>query len=376
MRGTDESVRNTVVHSGETRAPRMGNEKRALAMREMKSTTNHWGGIVALACGLAVGGNNAMAEPTGNQKDSEAALTKQLGALPGKKAFLVTQLTEDGPSVRYGKNQDHRFAVGSSFKLFILGTLADEVNAGRRRLDDIMTLRPDLIGPPASELASWPLQSPVTVQTLALKMISISDNTATDHLLYLLGRENVERMMGAMGHGKPSVNQPLLFVREMVQLRDRRHPELAEQWSRSNLDGRRKLLAEGMSDDIDYEALDFDAAAFDVAEWRASPDDMAHALDWIRRNTTDDDPAHPLRGVIAVTTQIEFDRELWPYVGFKGGSEERLIAGNWLMRRRDGKWFTFHFVCNSADEPVDQSRVVDVLKKMLEIIDADLAVKN
>ena len=51
-------------------------------------------------------------------------------------------------------------------------------------------------------------------------MISISDNTATDHLLHHLGRRNVEGQMVAMGHGTPQRNRPLLSTREMVMLRD------------------------------------------------------------------------------------------------------------------------------------------------------------
>jgi beta-lactamase class A len=335
----------------------------------MRGPVGRWVGIVALFA-LVMTGRITSADE--DAKKVEAELTKAIDVLPGETGFLFTELTDDGPVALYGKNQDKRFAIGSSFKLYIIGRLAKDVNNGRRRLENVMRLRPDLIGPPHSELATWPIGSPVTLQTLALKMISISDNTATDHLLYLLGRERVEAMMAEMGHGDPSVNRPLLSTRDMAELRDRSHPDRMERWKRLDTAGRRKLLAEEMSGIPDYEGLDFDASAFDVAEWYASPMDMARALDWIRRHTTEDDPAHPLRGVIAVTTQIEFDHKLWPYVGFKGGSEDRLIAGNWLMRRRDGKWFTFHFACNSKDKDIDQSLVVGALQKMLEIIDAKM----
>ena len=116
------------------------------------------------------------------------------------------------------------------------------MNQGKRRSEDIMLLHRDLIGPPASDMASWPVGSPATLHTYALKMISISDNTATDHLLYLLGRRRIEEQMKAMGHSDPAVNRPLLSTREMVMLRDRKAPGRAAKWRKLDGADRRKFL--------------------------------------------------------------------------------------------------------------------------------------
>ena len=136
--------------------------------------------------------------PTASGTDVSNVVAAELAKLPGHTGFAFCELTPDGPQLLYGVRQDERFAVGSSFKLFILGTLINEVNEDRRSSEDIMRLRADLQGPPHSEMAGWPVGSPVTLHTLALKMISISDNTATDHLLHLLGRETIEKQMDAM----------------------------------------------------------------------------------------------------------------------------------------------------------------------------------
>ncbi|NYT47461.1 MAG: serine hydrolase [Candidatus Methanofishera endochildressiae] len=40
-------------------------------------------------------------------------------------------------------------------------------------------------------------------------MIQRSDNTATDHLLFLLGREQIEKRMLLDGHHNPQLNTPL-----------------------------------------------------------------------------------------------------------------------------------------------------------------------
>jgi beta-lactamase class A len=299
-------------------------------------------------------------------------MLKEADTVPGKHAFLVTELIDKGPVPLYAHNPRERFAVGSSFKLYILGALIDEVNAGRRRLDNTTLLSKDLIGPPSSELAEWPIGSPVTLHTLALKMIWISDNTATDHLLYLLGRTRVEAQMKEMGHSDPAVNRPLLSTREMVMLRDKKAASRAAKYQKLDEAGRREFLQAEIAGLHDYQATDFDAAAFDVAEWYASPLDMAHDLDWIRKHTTQGKPAESLRQVLSVDPKLKVDPKTWPYVGFKGGSEDRVLCGNWLLQHKSGKWYTFHAFFNNKAENLKQEEIVKVLQKMFQIFEGEI----
>jgi beta-lactamase class A len=302
----------------------------------------------------------------------EQKLTKVAAAVPGRRAFLLAELTDKGPVPLYASGAEERFAVGSSFKLFILGTLINEVNQGRRRSEDIMLLRRDQIGPPKREMAEWPIGSPATLHTYALKMISISDNTATDHLLYLLGRSRVEEQMQAMGHSDPAVNRPLLSTREMVMIRDKKAAGRMESWRKLDEASKRKLLSGEIAKLRDFEATDFDTAAFDVAEWYASPLDMAHALDWIRRHTGQGQIGRPLLQVMAVAPKLKYDQKTWPFVGFKGGSEDQILCGNWLMQHRNGKWYTFHVFFNNEMGKLKPDEVLKVIQKMFETIDAEV----
>jgi beta-lactamase class A len=299
----------------------------------------------------------------------EARVQKILDALPGRKAFLFAELTAKGPVPLFASHADEKFAIGSGFKLFILGTLIDEVNQGQRRNDNVMILRRDLIGPPQSELADWPIGSPVTLYTLALKMISISDNTATDHLLFLLGRERIEKQMQEMGHSNPAVNRPFLFTREMAMLRDKRTPERQKTYRQLDEAGRRRYLKTHIAGLRDYEKLDFDTAAFDIAEWYATALDMARALDWIGRHAATDKPARLLREVLAVKPMLDHDAGTWPFVGFKGGSEDQLLAGNWLLRHKSGKWYTFHVFCHSKDKKLDRKEMTEKVQAIFAIIE-------
>lgn len=325
--------------------------------------------IVSVLVSSDPGAAEGAQKPDGTRQQVEAQVQKHLERLSGRTGMLWTELTDEGPVVRFGQRENERFAIGSSFKLFVLGALVAEVNDERRRLDNIMQLDARWIGPPQSELNDWPLGSPVTLNTLALKMISVSDNTATDHLLHLLGRERVERQLAIMGHRDPQWNRPLLYTREMVMIRDKAAPGREQRYAALDEAGRRKFLTDELADAHDYEALDFNVGSFDVSEWFARPTDMAAALNWLRLHTGPDRPAALLRGVLAVETKLDYDAKIWPYVGFKGGSEDRLIAGNWLLRHHSGRWFTFHVYWNSPDEDVDAQAMVEAVQGIFSLME-------
>ncbi len=310
---------------------------------------------------------SAPAEPA--TADVPKVIQAELARLPGNTAMLFTELTPDGPRVIYGVRQAERFAVGSSFKLFILGTLIKDVNEDRRSSEDIMRLRADLQGPPHSEMADWPVGSPVTLHTLALKMISISDNTATDHLLYLLRREAIEKQTDLMIGGDAAWNTPLLSTREMTMLRDKRTGLLGKEYDKLDVAGRRKFLATHFQGVPDYEALDFDTGAYTVAEWYATPIDMARALNWIHQHTTGGQPASELLRILAMAPKLEYDAKEWPFVGFKGGSEDQLLAGNWLLQNKNDKWYTMHVFYNNPDGKADQEKLIGVIQAIFKAVE-------
>jgi beta-lactamase class A len=313
------------------------------------------------------------APPSDVVKAVETSAKNALAALPGDSAFVFTEITGKGVQPLFGMNADRQFAVGSSFKLFILGRLIDEVNAGRRQLADTMLLDARLAGPPQSEMAQWPTGMPVTLSTLALKMIWISDNTATDHLHFLLGREAIEQQMQWMGHSDPAVNRPLFSTREMTMLRDRKQGMPGRAYRKLDERARREYLARRPLEVPDYEQLDFDTAAYDVAEWYASPLDMARGMAWIYRHTEDDRPARAIRKVLTVDPKLPHDPAVWPFVGFKGGSEEQLLAGNWLLKHKNGRWYTFHAFFNNPKGPLKPEQVLPAIEQILKSIEATLA---
>ena len=336
------------------------------------------GSLLAIVCCVSTIG--WAADPSTNLQSSgdlarravEDAARQALASMPGTTGFVFAEITEDGPIERFGVNSNQRFAVGSTFKLFILGTLVEQINAGQRLAEDVAHLRAAWVGPPNSELAGWPLGSPVTLHTLALKMISISDNTATDHLLFILGRKEIERQMAVMGHAHPAWNTPLLSTREMTLLRNKAMGLPAREYQSLNLAAKRAFLENHCAGPADYAALDFDTSAFELAEWYCTPLDMSHALAWIERETVTGQPAAEIRAILAVDPKLDHNPGDWPFVGFKGGSEDRLLAGNWLLQHRRGTWYTLHVFCNSPAQDITTEQFVPVVNHIFQAIESTL----
>jgi len=85
--------------------------------------------------------------------------------------------------------------LGSMFKLFVLGGLAGQVAAGRVSWDQELTVS-DMLrsagNSGAGGLQDVPAGTRVSVEQTAAQMISMSDNTAADLLIHLVGRPAVQ----------------------------------------------------------------------------------------------------------------------------------------------------------------------------------------
>lgn len=120
------------------------------------------------------------------------AVLQAIDGLKGRVSYLVTR---DG-SVLHARAQTQAMAVGSGFKLGVLAAVADEIAAGRLAWDSVVRLKADEVSLPTGEVQNMPVGSPLTIHTLAAFMVSQSDNTATDVLMDLVGRDKVAQKLG------------------------------------------------------------------------------------------------------------------------------------------------------------------------------------
>ncbi len=140
-----------------------------------------------------------------------ASLEDSLRTLRSSSGTLSYVIIEEGRSERAALNASESLAVGSAFKLAVMNALYDQVMDGQLHWSDVVPLKPEWKSLPSGILRSWPNETPITLATYAAQMISISDNTAADALVRLVGSDALRPYA--------SRNQPFLTTREMFTLK-------------------------------------------------------------------------------------------------------------------------------------------------------------
>ncbi|WP_298038099.1 Cpe/LpqF family protein [uncultured Microbacterium sp.] len=274
-------------------------------------------------------------------------VAERLGALPLTARVLVQIDDETIMSI----DEKAPAPLGSVFKLYVLEALAEAVSAGDISWNDNITVTDAVRSLPSGDLQNLPDGTDVTVQDAATKMIAISDNTATDMLVELLGREAVEHAVEAGNHHEPELMHPFLTTREMFDLVWGGHVDLQDAWADGDESVRREVLEVLRTREfqIDVDDIDERVAWQYGLEWFASAQDIAE-LHAILAQHGDADPV--IRTALSENPGVVVDPAAWPSVSYKGGSNLGVITGSWRAVRADGSIMTV-VVLGSDAEPID-----------------------
>ena len=351
---------------------------RAVAVEKATSTDGRSGtvllrfekgvGTVLLDVGTAADERVAGLRVTGFAvaDDSYAKVASEIAALPGQTGFLVAELGEAGIHPLAAANADRQFAVGSTIKLYILDELAAQVAAGTRKWSDVVPL--SHLSFSSAGTANWPKDTPVTLQTLANWMISVSDNGATDTLIHLLGREPIEARMRLAGHGDPSRNVPLLTTVEAFALKGNNFADLRPLFVKGDDAAQRKLV-EGNRERLtlaNVDGVSFTAGPrfIDSLEWFASPNDIARVMADLRiRKSKTALAAMAINNGVGPVAAAD-----WTYLGYKGGSENGVLSMSLLGERKsDGKWFVVTASWNNPDANVETEPFIGLVTRLLAL---------
>jgi len=287
-------------------------------------------------------------------------------------SVLAAEVTDGACEVVNDLDADMTTPIGSGFKLYILDELASQIGArarrgGRLKWEAPLEIQAKYKSIPAGPLLFVPDGSIYSTRYFAEQMIQRSDNTATDHLLFLAGRKNVERRMALDGHHDPSLNVPLFSTREFAVIKFLWSDEQLEEYENASVAKRRQLLAEekrgwpALEEYFDEHGDQTEPVRIESAEWFANRFDMCKVMASIYEKGQNIKKQLPLLEVLTLDDPIQFDREKWIYVGFKGGSEIGVQAGNWLVKRDDGRLFFFSAAFADPDAPLDLGTLIPLL---------------
>ena len=260
--------------------------------------------------------------------DTWQDLSTAIAALPGASSFELREV----PSGRVlaAHEADRALGIGSSSKLAILATLLDAIAARRLRWEDLLHLEPRHASLPSGIMQTWPAGSPLTVHTAAVLLISMSDNTAADLLLDVLGRERVEGLLASTGVAAHPMRLPFLSTRGLFRL-VAGDASLQERYQRGDRAERLALLAEAEKEPPEIAKLSSEPWP-DEFDWFFAARDVNALLVHLAAQI-DEDPHG--RAVLGMNLEQIASRE-WAFVGFKGGSSPGRLSLAALLEARDG----------------------------------------
>jgi beta-lactamase class A len=270
--------------------------------------------------------------------DIDALLAEMQNLAP---AFGLTVTADE--AVLHAVQPDRPLAVGSAFKLGVLKALQADIAAGRRAWSDVVELTEADKSLPSGTLQTWPTGSPLTLHSLAALMISISDNTATDTLIRVLGRTAVEDALGIA---------PVLTTRELFTLKA--EPELRARYRAGNLEAQRQVLADLASKPLP-DASQVNTPYDPAMEWNLSATTLCQLI----QSVADLDVMQINPGVASASD--------WQSVAFKGGSEIGVLNLTTLVTATSGTRYCIAATWNS-DTAVDQARATGGYANLLAIL--------
>lgn len=263
--------------------------------------------------------------------DAEDVTNTILNVALGDVAVMAAEQREDGT---WRMISTHRaaepMAVGSAFKLAVLRAYQDAVSNGTLARNDVVRLQPADRSLPSGVLQDMQAGVPITLETLAGLMIQQSDNTATDALMRVLGRDALEALSER--------NRPFLTTAELFKLISSDGDEARAAFA-SGDEGDRRQILRGLASVPLPETSDIGArATWAEAEWMFTAEELCDLLVSLR-----DAPA------LGGTTNSLVAAEDWSWIGFKGGSEYGVLNLSAAGVTPDGRMVCAVVTANAAD---------------------------
>jgi beta-lactamase class A len=297
-------------------------------------------------------------------------LQRRLAAIAPDVSFFAAEIVDGQLDPLYRVTRDRTLSIASSFKLYVLAELARQVDAGLAAWDEPLAIRDDLRSLPNGDMRLEPDGTEFALRYFAERMISASDNTATDHLIARLGRENVEAAFAACDHAHPERNTPLLLTREWFAMKLRLIPAEIESYLASDVDAKRAYLA----DRVDLEAATLSELEQwpgpyynDEIEWFASATDLCTVMAHLH-SLSGGDGFSPIHDALSLNPGIAFDARTWAFVGYKGGYETGVKSDVWLLQRGDGRWFTLAAIINDPKREIDGYGLWQLMMPAVELL--------
>ena len=302
---------------------------------------------------------------TGPTPATWAQVDAALRSVAPRVRLLVGDVSDGSCRALHGIDPGTAAPIGAAFKLYVLDALGDAVASGVVRWNQPLTVTGQLKSLPAGELQNDPVGTRVSVLNTAAAMMSLSDNTATDMLINLVGRSAVEAALTTTGMASPALDRPLLTTREIVVLKLRQWPALATRYIAADEPSRRALLASTVDraplpavadagswiTPRDVNSLEYFASASDICRAYAALAALAQRPG-----------LSPIGQVLSLNDDsLALDPAQWKTTWFKGGSEPGVLSLAYLATTRTGHSYVVTVLAENPSQPINETTATPVV---------------
>lgn len=282
---------------------------------------------------------------------SWAELDQRLRKVAPEVGFLAAEINSRGRcEIVHAVAPDKTQPLGSIFKLYVLGAVAEKIRNGELSWNTKLRIKPEWKSPGEGGLVDQPDNSTVTVREAAKLMISISDNTATDILIHTVGRKTVEAKVRQWSD-HANLNIPFLTTRELFLLKGANYPQQAKTYLALDTAGKRAYLKNTVAKQSPSDIVGWNKPReIGALEWFGSPRDICRAYAGLTRLKSK--PLH--EALSANDIGLELDPKKWPTVWAKGGSELGVLDLSYFARTAKGKTYVVTALSNNPEAGLDE----------------------
>jgi beta-lactamase class A len=275
-------------------------------------------------------------------------VARRIDNLAGDTSIYVSRGGGDVVAV----NADHEMAIASCFKLGVVLALRSCVEHEKLAWDQVVRLDPAWKSLPSGILQDWPFGTSVTLETLAALALSLSDNTATDALMDIVGQEDIERP----GY----LRAPVLSTREAFVLRDPANADLYYEYAGSEI--LRKRAAMAACRERTLPSLDIISAQprekVAATEWYSTARQLARLADDVSNVR------------IATLGTSPISSRAWSRVTAKLGREPGVVAFASTLEHKDGGRFSLAVIWNALAPTMNPSEPKELVGLVPALADA------
>jgi beta-lactamase class A len=281
---------------------------------------------------------------------SWSQIDRTLAALAPNVSFLAARVANGSCQTIHQLASSTPRPLASEFKLFVLGALAHQIAAGRVAWDQELPVEDKSSGnaPGSGSLQFSPAGTKVSVQETATKMISISDNTAADMLVNLVGQSALESQVRQWS-SDPKLDFPFLTTRQLFLLHYVNYPMLANAYL-NRAPSERGAFLDSSVDPLPLSEAQGSTEPRDIdkIEWFGSPDDICRAFVGLQQ-LSHQSTLSPIASILSLNKGgLGLDPSEWPTVWFKGGSEPGVLTLGYMATNSKGQTFVVSAMLSDA----------------------------